>query len=83
MKCPLCEGDTLVARTLETTNKYIKRKRKCIVCGTYFITVETFDRFTKSKGFDMQKSWYTAQNDLESIGGKLDKLDFGGDKNEK
>ena len=31
----------------------------------------------------MQKSWYTAQNDLESIGGKLDKLDFGGDKNEK
>ena len=83
MTCPLCRGDTIVARTTENTEKYIKRKRKCVVCGNLFFTVEKFDKFTKHKGFDMQKSWYQAQADLDAIGGKLDELDFGGEENGK
>ena len=57
MKCPVCNGTTRVASTIENSDKYIRRNRVCVSCKRHFYTVENFERFTENKSkkdFDIQ-----------------------------
>lgn len=76
MKCPLCNGETIVASTVESGEDFVKRKRKCISCKSYFFTMEKFNRWTKQKDFNMDKANIQAQADLEAMGLKLDPIDI-------
>ena len=41
MNCPICGGSTSVINSRTPTNDIVKRRRKCMVCGYRFNTVET------------------------------------------
>ena len=40
--CPVCGEDSRVYDTRETADGTIRRKRRCLTCGAYFITAESF-----------------------------------------
>lgn len=39
--CPECEGDSIVIDTEKTFDRTLRRRRKCLVCGFRWSTVET------------------------------------------
>ena len=43
MNCPICDGSTSVINSRTPTNDIVKRRRKCMVCGYRFNTVETVE----------------------------------------
>lgn len=49
-KCPLCGKETKVASTVQSEADFIRRVRRCLVCGVNFYTVEKFDQFTTANG---------------------------------
>ena len=54
MKCPYCgDGETLVMDSRPTVD-HVKRRRKCLLCGVRFNTIEIdqdmFDRQVKEEG---------------------------------
>lgn len=57
MKCPVCNGTTRVASTVENSQKFTKRKLQCCSCKRYFYTIEQFESWTNDKSkkdFDIQ-----------------------------
>ena len=42
--CPVCGEDSIVYDSRELWDGSIRRRRKCAVCGTRFLTVEKFEK---------------------------------------
>ena len=42
--CPVCGEDSIVYDSRERWDGSIRRRRKCTVCGTRFLTVEKFEK---------------------------------------
>ena len=48
--CPLCRGKTKIFDSRPSETGEVIRYRKCLNCGSCFITIETFSRFWKKPG---------------------------------
>lgn len=75
MKCPICNGTTRVAQTVENTPSYTKRKLKCLSCGKYFFTIEKFEAFTKNKDDKELKETIQTQLQMNEISNNLSKTE--------
>lgn len=47
MRCPVCEGKTIVINSMEGIENSIRRRRKCVECGYRFNTNELPPKVTQ------------------------------------
>ena len=50
--CPVCGEDSIVYDSREQWDGSIRRRRKCVVCGTRFLTVEKFEKLLEALDID-------------------------------
>ena len=64
--CPMCGSDSPVYMTRELENGIVIRRRKCVLCGTKFETVEVFQRVVPKK----QKKFFKSP-DMDKLKKKI------------